>query len=305
MRNNYLSLTKVMQMQLSNAPANTQGKISLGKVITMKYLNHSMRWIALVLVLLACSQYVKAQAGSSAATAINITNGQNNILNFTASNPLWVKVKPDSTRITIDCIISNYPTNAKVNNVTIYAFPYTGAILQNISAASITTVPDRGYFLYISGLTPNSSYLFSITKSNSATQLYFKINNGKALNNYGNIVASTTVSGCGNLVTNGSFENNTACPANQNEVNLATGWGNVSGMMTNPDYYSGLNSSTGNACAGNFSVPTNILNSNLAARTGNSYMGIAPFVLSNWWSEYIQTNLGAATVQGKKYFAEI
>ncbi len=305
MKSNINNTIKARKTQLSNAPARTKGTKSLGDLINIKSSSQTLRWMALVLVLLGSSHYVKAQAGSSAATAINITNGQNNILNFTTSNPLWIKVTPDSSRITIDCINSNYITNAKVNNVTIYTFPYTGGILQNILTTGITNVPDRGYFLNISGLTPNSSYLFAITKSNIAAQLYFKINNGKALNNYGNIVASSTVSGCGNLVTNGSFENNTACPANQNEVNLATGWGNVSGMMTNPDYYSGLNSTTGNACAGNFSVPANILNSNLAARTGNSYMGIAPFVLSNWWSEYIQTNLGAATVQGKKYFAEM
>ena len=96
-----------------------------------------------------------------------------------------------------------------------------------------------------------------------------------------------------NLVPNPSFEEQTQCPTDQNQVNYAIGWENFGGS---PDYF--------NSCATNplFSVPNN-WGGHQQGYQGNAYAGIGIFSsLEQDFSEYFGAELNSPLTIGEKYY---
>jgi OOP family OmpA-OmpF porin len=104
-----------------------------------------------------------------------------------------------------------------------------------------------------------------------------------------------------NLVPNASFENNTGCPTQACQWNLATDWTNISGRIGcgtsnsgTPDYF--------NTCGtGNFSPPVTRY-AQLSPRTGNAMMGLSTFrPFSPNFREYLSVQLDSVLQPGIPY----
>ena len=113
-----------MQMQLSNAPAHTQGKKSLGGLIIVKGLSQTLRWMALVLVLLgSIYSQANAQNGTSQSQAFNMPIFQDNPstgdFNCTSSN-IWFKFIPTDDKVLVMFTTNNSTTNYNFNQCEVY-----------------------------------------------------------------------------------------------------------------------------------------------------------------------------------------
>jgi gliding motility-associated-like protein len=101
-----------------------------------------------------------------------------------------------------------------------------------------------------------------------------------------------------NLVPNGSFEEDTMCPHNQGELDLAYPWFNSA--MGSPDYYNRCDSGS-SPIAG---VPYNLYGYK-QAQNGNAYAGFVTYCDSTFFPncrEYVSVKLNQELVAGKKYY---
>lgn len=95
-----------------------------------------------------------------------------------------------------------------------------------------------------------------------------------------------------NLLPNSSFEENTSCPANYDQVDSVLGWFAVA---ETPDYF--------NVCStiSPVSVPSNIFGYQQAL-DGDAYCGMICYYGESIYREYIGTQLTNSLIIGEKYF---
>lgn len=95
-----------------------------------------------------------------------------------------------------------------------------------------------------------------------------------------------------NLVTNGSFESYTTCPFDISQIAFTNGWNNFTNGTS--DYFNTCAASTSDV-----SVPSNILGYQNPAH-GNAYSGVATYLQSYNYREYITAAISQLTV-GVRY----
>lgn len=101
-----------------------------------------------------------------------------------------------------------------------------------------------------------------------------------------------------NLVPNPGFEINTGCPAQINQVGLATGWGS---WAVTPDYFHACS----NSSSPNYGVPSNVRGYQ-QPHSGQAYIGLYTFAdqFPNM-REFVGSQLSQPLTVGRQYFVSI
>jgi hypothetical protein len=96
-----------------------------------------------------------------------------------------------------------------------------------------------------------------------------------------------------NLVSNPSFEINSACPVNAADLSSLASWYPMIGHLGTPDYF--------NSCGSSYvGVPSNSFG-NQVAFDGNAYVGLSTYTYGATYYEYIQTYLTSPMIAGQSY----
>jgi hypothetical protein len=96
-----------------------------------------------------------------------------------------------------------------------------------------------------------------------------------------------------NLVSNPSFEINSACPVNAADLSSLASWYPMIGHLGTPDYF--------NSCGSSYvGVPSNSFG-NQVAFDGNAYVGLSTYTYGATNYEYIQTYLTSPMIAGQSY----
>lgn len=96
-----------------------------------------------------------------------------------------------------------------------------------------------------------------------------------------------------NLVSNPSFEINSACPVNAADLSSLASWYTMIGHLGTPDYF--------NSCGSSYvGVPSNSFG-NQVAFDGNAYVGLSTYTYGATNYEYIQTYLTSPMIAGQSY----